>query len=97
MNPKERQQRLYSEDAGLDVVHPDAAGIDVGNASHFVPVPPDREERPVREFVYWTADPRHMVEWPVTPPLELWKSTSPGKDASDRFNVVDLPGSAAAD
>ena len=44
---KEWQQRLYAEDAELEVVHADAAGIDVGNASHFVAVPPDREEQPV--------------------------------------------------
>jgi hypothetical protein len=60
---KEWQQRLYAEDAGLEVVHPDAAGIDVGSASHFVAVPPDREERPVREFGSWTADLRGMAEW----------------------------------
>jgi transposase len=66
MNHKERRewkQRLYAEDAGLEVVHPDAAGIDVGNASHFVAVPPDREEQPVREFGSWTADLRRMAEW----------------------------------
>jgi transposase len=66
MNRKERkefQQRLYAEDAGLEVVHPDAAGIDIGNASHFVAVPPDRDERPVREFGSWTADLRSMAEW----------------------------------
>ena len=66
MNRKERrewQQRRYAEDAGLEVVHPDAAGIDVGNASHFVAVPPDREEQPVREFGSWTADLRRMAEW----------------------------------
>ena len=66
MNRKERkewQQRLYAEDAGLEVVHPDAAGIDVGNASHFVAVPPDRDEQPVREFGSWTADLRRMAEW----------------------------------
>jgi transposase len=60
---KEWQQRLYAEDAGLEVVHPDAAGIDVGNASHFVAVPPDRDEQPVREFGSWTADLRRMAEW----------------------------------
>jgi hypothetical protein len=60
---KEWQQWLYAEDAGLEVVHPDAAGIDVGSASHFVAVPPDREERPVREFGSWTADLRRMSEW----------------------------------
>src|SRR6202521_1874796 len=66
MNRKERkewQQRLCAEDTGLEVVHPDAAGIDVGNASHFVAVPPDRDERPVREFGSWTADLRRMAEW----------------------------------
>jgi transposase len=60
---KEWQQRLYAEDTGLEVVHPDAAGIDVGNASHFVAVPPDRDEQPVREFGSWTADLRRMAEW----------------------------------
>jgi transposase len=60
---KEWQQRLYAENAGLEVVHPDAAGIDVGSGSHFVAVPPDREERPVREFGSWTADLRRMAEW----------------------------------
>ena len=66
MNHKERkqwQQRLYAEDTGLKVVHPDAAGIDIGNESHFVAVPPDRDERPVREFGSWTADLRRMAEW----------------------------------
>jgi len=60
---KEWQRRLYSEDAGLEVVHPDAAGIDVGNASHFVAVPPDRNQPAVREFGSWTADLRRMAEW----------------------------------
>jgi len=60
---KEWQQRLYAEDAGLEAVHPDAAGIDVGNASHFVAVPADRDQQPVREFGSWTADLQRMAEW----------------------------------
>jgi hypothetical protein len=60
---REWQQRLCGEDTGLEVVHPDAAGIDIGNASHFVAVPPHRDERPVREFGSWTADLRGMAEW----------------------------------
>jgi transposase len=64
-----RQQRrelgrlLHSNDPGLQVVHADAAGIDVGNASHFVAVPPDRDQLPVREFGSWTDDLRKMAEW----------------------------------
>src|ERR1039458_5018905 len=60
---RELQQKLNSASPGLDVVHANAAGIDVGNASHFVAVPPDRDECPVREFGSWTADLRNMAAW----------------------------------
>src|SRR5208337_487166 len=33
---KEWARRLQSNDPGLDVIHPEAAGIDIGNASHYV-------------------------------------------------------------
>jgi hypothetical protein len=39
--PEERKEwarRLQSEDPGLEVVHPHAAGIDVGNGAHYVAV-----------------------------------------------------------
>jgi len=40
----------------LDVVHPNAAGIDIGNAAHYVAVPPDRDAEPVRTFECFTED-----------------------------------------
>lgn len=60
---KELKRRLYSGDPGLDVVHPDAAGIDIGNESHFVAVAPSRDAQPVREFGSWTADLENMAAW----------------------------------
>jgi transposase len=60
---KELQQRLNAADPGLEVVHPDAAGIDVGNESHFVAVPVGRDARAVQEFGSWTADLHKMAEW----------------------------------
>jgi transposase len=33
----------------LEVAHPNAAGIDIGSSSHFVPVRADADEKPVRE------------------------------------------------
>jgi transposase len=60
---KELQQRLNAADPGLEVVHPDAAGIDVGNESHFVAVPAGREAHPVQEFGSWTDDLHRMAEW----------------------------------
>jgi len=35
---KELVRWLQSENSGLEVVHPRAAGIDVGNAAHYVAV-----------------------------------------------------------
>jgi transposase len=60
---KDLQRRLHSDDPGLGVVHANAAGIDIGNESHFVAVPPARDAEPVREFGSWTADLERMAAW----------------------------------
>jgi transposase len=56
-------RRLASNDPGLTIVHPNSGGIDVGNESHFVAVPPDRDPNPVQEFGCWTADLKRMAAW----------------------------------
>jgi transposase len=53
---------LNAADPGLEVVHADAGGIDVGNESHFVAVPAGRDPHPVQEFGSWTADLHRMAE-----------------------------------
>jgi len=66
MNRRQRRelgQRLEKSDPGLEIVHPHAAGIDVGNQSHFVAVPGDRDAQPVREFGCWTNDLVKMAQW----------------------------------
>ncbi len=45
------------------ITHPNAAGIDIGSASHFVAVPPDREDDPVREFPSFTTDLSAIADW----------------------------------
>src|SRR5258706_2227078 len=65
-NRKERKEwarRLQSEDPGLEVVHPHAAGIDVGNGMHYVAVRPDRDPQPVRRFECFTADLHRLADW----------------------------------
>jgi transposase len=65
-NRKERKEwarRLQSEDPGLEVVHPHAAGIDVGNGVHYVAVRPDRDPQPVRRFECFTADLHRLADW----------------------------------
>ena len=60
---REVERRLNSADPGLEIIHPHAAGIDVGNESHYVAVPPGRDARPVREFGSWTAALEEMAQW----------------------------------
>ena len=60
---KEWARRLQSNDPGLDVIHPQAAGIDIGNASHYVAVRPDRDPEPVRRFECFTADLYRLADW----------------------------------
>lgn len=60
---QELQRQFDADSAELVIVHAHAAAVDVGNASHFVSVPPDRDQVPVREFGSWTADLRRMAGW----------------------------------
>lgn len=60
---KELMRRVSASDPGLEVVHPDAGAVDVGNESHFVAVPPGRDPQPVQEFGCWTAELQRMAEW----------------------------------
>jgi transposase len=66
LNRRERREvagRLNLADPGLEIVNPHAAGIDIGNESHYVAVPAGRDERPVREFGSWTAALEEMAQW----------------------------------
>jgi transposase len=60
---KELARRLQSENPGLEVVHPRAAGIDVGNSAHYVAVRPDCDPEPVRRFECFTADLHRLANW----------------------------------
>lgn len=66
MNRKQRREmtrKIQSEDLNLEVVHPDAAGIDIGNESHYVAVPPTRDSQPVRRFGCTTSELKEMSVW----------------------------------
>ena len=66
MNRKQRREmtrKIQSEDLKLEVIHPDAAGIDIGNESHYVAVPPTRVSEPVRRFGCTTAELKQMADF----------------------------------
>src|SRR5258708_36101440 len=66
MNRQQRRdlgRRLEANDPGLSIVHANAGGIDVGNQSHFVAVPGDRDSHPVPEVGWLTNDLIRIAEW----------------------------------
>src|ERR1700752_3654440 len=66
INPKKGRGgrgKTKSEYLSLEVVHPDAAGIDIGNESHYVAVPPTRDGQPVRRFGCTTSELKEMAVW----------------------------------
>src|SRR5258706_3215515 len=60
---KELARQLQSENPGLEVVNPAAAGIDVGNSAHYVALRPDRDPQPVRRLECFTADLHRLANW----------------------------------
>jgi transposase len=66
MNRRQRREwarKMQAEEMNLEVVHSDAAGIDIGNEVHYVAVPSDRDSQPVRRFGCTTAELRDMAIW----------------------------------
>ena len=57
--PKRKRQRKRD----LVVIHPHAAGIDVGSKFHVVAVPSSCDPEPVRSFRSFTGDLHHLADW----------------------------------
>ncbi len=95
INRKQRRElarRVAAADPGLSIVNPHAAGIDVGNASHFAAVPPDRDPLPVREFGFWTADLHKMAEWLVACHIDTVAMQSTGVYWIPLYDILEKHG-----
>jgi len=55
-NSQLKTDRLKGDWKALEIVHPHAAGIDIGGSEHWVAINPERDEQPVRCFDCFTAD-----------------------------------------
>jgi transposase len=89
---RELARRVAAADPGLSIVNASAAGIDVGNASHFAAVPPDRDPAPVREFGFWTADLHKMAEWLVSCRIDTVAMQSTGVYWIPLYDILEQHG-----
>ena len=58
---KKKGKREWDE--GLSALNRNVAGIDVGNADHYVAVPIGRDPEPVRTYGSFTSDLHCMAQW----------------------------------
>ncbi len=63
MPGKRKPKRSPKWKAVQEVIHPNAAGIDIGAEENWVAVPPDRDEQPVRRFGCFTEDLHALAQW----------------------------------
>ena len=77
---------------GLAVVHPKAAGIDVGNEEHWVAVPPSQDSQPVRRFGCFTRDLEAMADWLVGLGIETAAMQSTGVYWIALYDVLEQRG-----
>src|SRR5437667_2977384 len=64
MAPRGKKTKPTPED--MPLVHPHAAGIDVGAEEHWVCVPADRDVQPIQKFSAFTCDLYRLADWLTT-------------------------------
>lgn len=62
LTPRERAELERRLD-GMEVVHTDVCGIDVGSEEHVVAVSPERDPDPIRTFGCFTPDLLKLADW----------------------------------
>jgi transposase len=63
IRPAPRRSQWRKKQRELPILHPDAAGIDVGASELFVAVSADRDQHPVRSFPTFTRDLNALADW----------------------------------
>jgi transposase len=87
--PKERTR---SKSAGLPIIHPYAAGIDIGSRFHVVAVSPDLCDEPVQTFQAFTADLERMADWLIATGTKTVVMESTGVYWVAAFEVLESRG-----
>lgn len=90
--PEKKSARKSVDWKALEIVHPDAAGIDVGGSEHWVAVSPERDAEPVQRFGCFTAEVREMAEWLVEKGVRSVAMQSTGVYWMPVFEVLEQHG-----
>lgn len=76
----------------MSIVHPHAAGVDIGAEFHVVAVPPDADAEPVRTFQSFTGDLHRMSDWLKTCHITTVAMESTGIYWLPAFEILEAAG-----
>ncbi|BBJ61013.1 hypothetical protein EATA6166_45350 (plasmid) [Enterobacter asburiae] len=76
----------------MSIVHPHAAGVDIGAEFHVVAVPPDADADPVRTFQSFTGDLHRMSDWFKTCHITTIAMESTGVYWLPAFEILEAAG-----
>jgi transposase len=76
----------------MPIVHPHAAGINVGAEAHWVWVPADRDAQPVQKCSAFTCDVHRLADWLTTCRLPTGVMESTGVYWIPLFQILEARG-----
>lgn len=91
-----REKSQVSAWEGLKVIHPNAAGLDIGSAEIWVAVPPGRTAEPVRKFGTYTPDLQALADWLATCGVDTVAMESTGVYWIPVYEILEGRGFAVA-
>jgi transposase len=83
---------MRSKRTGLPIIHPFAAGIDIGAGFHVVAVSPDLCDEPVQTFQAFASNLQRMAEWPVATGTKTVVMESTGVYCVRAYEVLEARG-----
>jgi transposase len=86
MPPGAKNQEIFQ------MVNPNAAGIDIGSEEHWVAVPEDRDDQPVRRFGCFTSDLYALCNWLKKCGIETVAMESTGVYWIPLFQILESQG-----
>jgi transposase len=92
MSQSSKKVKKSSSRRVLEMIHPDAAGLDIGASEIYVCVPDERDEQPVRHFATFTADLHELAQWLVRCEIETVAMESTGVYWVPVFEILEAYG-----
>ena len=89
---RKRQQPIWTDNPGLDEVHSDAAGIEVGNNEHYVAIAPEKTSQPVQRFGCFTGDLHRLAQFLKTHGIRSVAMQSTGVYWIPLYDVLEQEG-----